>query len=162
MNLKLFCGHFLWWCFANSAKLKLLPKDKCFTVKKTWKLVVVSDWRGSLLIKSSDFIECMGLLSHEDYLFCVRSSQHMDFWCWGAYTNVVFYQKNVSNNGKLMMIRHCFYAICLLRQSIFEPRHEISNNVVCATSKGSDQPAHMRSLIRAFASCFNILWILSY
>ena len=31
-----------------------------------------------------------------------------------------------------------------------EPRHEISNNVVCATSKGSDQPSHMRSLIRAF------------
>ena len=29
----------------------------------------------------------------------------------------------------------------------FEPRHEISNNVVCATSKASDQPAHMRSLI---------------
>ena len=35
---------------------------------------------------------------------------------------------------------------------IIEPRHEISNNVVCATSKGSDQPAHMRSLIRPFAS----------
>ena len=32
-----------------------------------------------------------------------------------------------------------------------EPVHEISNNVVCATSKASDQPAHMRSLIRAFA-----------
>ena len=31
-----------------------------------------------------------------------------------------------------------------------EPRHEISNNVVCATSKASDKPAHMRSLIRAF------------
>ena len=29
--------------------------------------------------------------------------------------------------------------------SSFEPRHEISNNVVCATSKGSDQPAHMQS-----------------
>ena len=28
-----------------------------------------------------------------------------------------------------------------------EPRHEISNNVVCATSKASDQPAHTRSLI---------------
>ena len=26
------------------------------------------------------------------------------------------------------------------------------NNVVCATSKGLDQPAHTRSLIRAFAS----------
>ena len=42
-----------------------------------------------------------------------------------------------------------------------EARHEISNNVVCATSKGSDQPAHTRSLIRAFASCLNILWLLS-
>ena len=36
--------------------------------------------------------------------------------------------------------------------SIIEPWHEISNNVVCATSKSSDQPAHTRSLIRAFAS----------
>ena len=27
-----------------------------------------------------------------------------------------------------------------------EPQHEISNNVVCATSKGSDQPAHTRSI----------------
>ena len=39
----------------------------------------------------------------------------------------------------------------------FEPRHEISNNVVCATSKASDQPAHTPSLIRAFASRLNIL-----
>ena len=39
----------------------------------------------------------------------------------------------------------------------FEPRHEISNNVVCATSKGSDQPAQARSLITAFGSCLNIL-----
>ena len=38
----------------------------------------------------------------------------------------------------------------------FEPRHEISNNVVCVTSKGSDQPAHMRSLIRPIASRLNI------
>ena len=36
---------------------------------------------------------------------------------------------------------------------IIEPLHEISNNI-CATSKGSDQPAHTRSLIRAFASSF--------
>ena len=38
-----------------------------------------------------------------------------------------------------------------------EPVHEISNNVVCATSKASDQPAHVRSLIRAFASRLSIL-----
>ena len=36
-------------------------------------------------------------------------------------------------------------------------RDKIPNNVVCATSKGSDQPAHTRSLIRAFASRLNIL-----
>ena len=39
----------------------------------------------------------------------------------------------------------------------FEPRHEISNNVVCATSKASDQPALTPSLIRAFARGSNIL-----
>ena len=38
-----------------------------------------------------------------------------------------------------------------------EPVHEISNNVVCATSKASDQPAHTRSLIRTFASRLSIL-----
>ena len=37
-----------------------------------------------------------------------------------------------------------------------EPRHKISNNVVCATSKGSDQPAHTRRLIIAVSSHFNI------
>ena len=45
----------------------------------------------------------------------------------------------------------------LLSTKINEPRHEISNNVVCATSKASDQPAHMRSPIRAFTSRLNIL-----
>ena len=45
---------------------------------------------------------------------------------------------------------------------IFDPVHEISNKVVCATSKASDQPAHTRSLIRAFASRLSILWLLSY
>ena len=41
--------------------------------------------------------------------------------------------------------------------NIFEPWHEISYNFVCATSKGSDQPAHTRSLIRAFATRSSIL-----
>ena len=34
--------------------------------------------------------------------------------------------------------------------NIYEQVHEISNNVVCATSKAPYQPAHMHSLIRAF------------
>ena len=45
----------------------------------------------------------------------------------------------------------------LYNKTLFEPVHEISNNVVCATSKTSDQPAHTRSLIRAFASRLSIL-----
>ena len=40
---------------------------------------------------------------------------------------------------------------------LYEPQHDISNNVICVPSKGSDQPAHNRSLISAFASCLNIL-----
>ena len=50
----------------------------------------------------------------------------------------------------------------LLFPTKFEPLHEISNNVVCATSKASDQPAHTRSLIRAFASLLHILLVFSY
>ena len=42
-----------------------------------------------------------------------------------------------------------------------EPRHDIFNNVVCVTSKGSDQPAHTHGLIRAFASRLNIVCVLS-
>ena len=49
-------------------------------------------------------------------------------------------------------LRHpCFP---LFNQSILkcEPWHGISNNLVCATRKASDQPAHMRILSRAFVS----------
>ena len=45
----------------------------------------------------------------------------------------------------------------LTEDKSYEPVHEVSNNVVCATSKASDQPAHTRSLIRAFASRLSIL-----
>ena len=55
------------------------------------------------------------------------------------------YQKHVDKLCKVEQVRKI--------HKYFEPRHEISNNVVCATSKGSDQPAHTRSLIRAFATC---------
>ena len=48
------------------------------------------------------------------------------------------------------------------KSTVIEPVHQISNNVVCATSKASDQHAHTPSLIRAFASRLSILWLLSY
>ena len=43
------------------------------------------------------------------------------------------------------------------RGLIIEPVHEISYNVVCATSRASDQPLHTCSLIRAFPSRLSIL-----
>ena len=43
------------------------------------------------------------------------------------------------------------------KKLIYDPVHEISNNAVCATSNASDQPAHTRSLIRAFARRLDIL-----
>ena len=49
------------------------------------------------------------------------------------------------------------FDILKLLRTAFEQRHGISKNVVCASSKASDQPAHTRSLIRTFASRLNIL-----
>ena len=45
----------------------------------------------------------------------------------------------------------------IISTMINEPVQEISNNVVCSTSKASDQSAHTRSLIRAFASRLSTL-----
>ena len=40
--------------------------------------------------------------------------------------------------------------------------HVITNNVVCANSKVSDHPAHMRSLIKNVASGLTIMLVLIY
>ena len=49
------------------------------------------------------------------------------------------------------------HTACDVMVTTCEPRHEISNNVVCATSKASDQPAHTHCPIRAVASRLNYL-----
>ena len=54
--------------------------------------------------------------------------------------------------NKVGFSRVVVYVSALFRKTIFEPRHEISNNVVCATSKASDLPAHTCSLIKTIAS----------
>ena len=75
----------------------------------------------------------------------------------------------ISKHGAYYLLNMCLHAsnfygtlrnylVETLSLQPFEPVHEISNNVVCATSKAPDQPAHMRSLIRAFACCLNILY----
>ena len=61
--------------------------------------------------------------------------------------------------GKLDITRHSPSILYLsdTDDAVTMPVHEISNNMVCATSKASDQPAHTCSLIRAFASRLSIL-----
>ena len=70
-----------------------------------------------------------------------------------------FYTKVEELNNKLLNNKTVLFVLFLnsVFQFLFEPQHELSNNVVCVSSKASDQPAHMRSLIRAFASHLNIL-----
>ena len=51
----------------------------------------------------------------------------------------------------VIILSLCAHYVTLL--NIYESVREISNNVVCATGKASDQLAHTRSLIRAFAIC---------
>ena len=63
---------------------------------------------------------------------------------------------NQKNMLRVLKRTVSFETVLLSTHNIIDG-HEISNNVVCVTSKGSDQPAHMRSLIRAIAIPLNIL-----
>ena len=61
------------------------------------------------------------------------------------------------NTGCVAQKNHLIEIVLLSTHNIIELQHEISNNAVCATSRASDQPAHMRSLTRAFASGLKLL-----
>ena len=62
-----------------------------------------------------------------------------------------------TNASWVLIFFPCVPSLSTVLQIKIEPRHEISNNVVCVTSKSSDQLVHTRNLIRAFASRLNIL-----
>ena len=116
-------------------------------------LVMQSSWWGResslLLLNLSSW--CLVMV---DWLFLVVT--------WGClqFVVVVFpdhthYFGHSCNTLKLVL--GLFNLQWLAKFIITEPWHKISNNVVCATRKASDQPAHTRSLIRASASRMNIL-----
>ena len=70
------------------------------------------------------------------------------------------YKMHSSENDQVNVMLILMFALkfnTLRMLMLNEPRHEISNNVVCATSTGSDQPALTHSLIRACASRLIIL-----
>ena len=46
----------------------------------------------------------------------------------------------------------------IFKQTLIEPAHEIMVLIIQATSEGSGQPAHPRSLTRAFIVCTHKVW----
>ena len=64
----------------------------------------------------------------------------------------IFFMKEVTGS----LSDKCNFVQIYSRNAFFAPingpKYEISINVVWASTKGLDQPAHMRRLIRAFAS----------
>ena len=90
-------------------------------------------------------------------------------WVWPGHTTITHCRpthkaQNPNNVNSYYSVSGTVNVSLSLLQlmNVFEPWPEISNNVVCATSKGSDQPAHACSLIRAIACRFNVLWLLSF
>ena len=87
------------------------------------------------------------------WVYTCQNATLLEITCTGSYENAC----------AIDPIKHTSIGNRPTRENvIFEPVHEISNNLVCATSKASDQPAHTRSLIRAFACRLSILRLLSY
>ena len=80
----------------------------------------------------------------------------MEVLCWAQ---VLWCSFSVLSSFAIALVKRVKELVCLL---LIEPRHEVSNNMVFATSKTSDHPGHTHSLNRAFASHLNILRVLSY
>ena len=106
------------------------------------------------------YLFLLHLFSKSSIAFKAVERLHEDQWQISCHQMLGKFNKYALSCGQVQIekILMCPNTIYLIRRPIIsEPRHKISNNVVCATSKGSDQPAHTRSLIRAFASRLNIL-----
>ena len=113
--------------------LGLISCDSCTKEGANFKLKGVNVTGSRYIINTLLLPYARSQLLHRRGSVCIRSSDLGLIPSWG-------------------MLKY-FHSMTL----IFEPVREISNNVVCATSKASDQPAHMRSLIRVFASRLSIL-----
>ena len=109
------------------------------------------------------------------YLWLLYKKQLLSLKIWNTNDTVLLWKSKeflfgfeiITENNKLPLIwwiwKPCSWGykiVSILKSN--KPGHEVSNSVACATSKASDQPAHMWSLIRAFASRLNILGVLSY
>ena len=117
----------------------------------TRKVICLPDLKFSDPLPETYLFLYLALLTH--FLLCVYYFQNM-VWSFGLNRNVPVL--NLTDPTRKVIMYTCAHVGILYdfksnRQHILqghvriEPRCEISKNVVCATSKSSDQPAHMQS-----------------
>ena len=116
---------------------------------------------GRIRIKKGHHTDIMHIMSHASCLCSwVRCSKGLSFR--KTSQELIVAELSIALYGDpIILIKETLLEKTLIKISAmvykFEPVHEISNNVVCVTSKASDQPAHRHSLIRASASCLSFL-----
>ena len=68
---------------------------------------------------------------------------------------------SLNERSYTLFMRQIEFHLDIQRKCIFAPingqQHELFIDMICATSKGSEKPAHMYSLTRAFASYLTII-----
>ena len=112
------------------------------------RLRICAGWSEPVLIAHTTLLEisCRGSFVNRGLHVNNICSERKTIWTgWFSYSWTK-YQLSVRKKSRLIYFRN----------EKIVPRHEISNNIVCATSKCSDQPVHMYSLIRAFACRLNM------
>ena len=83
----------------------------------------------------------ISLNSHKCILICKTTKSELK----------IVFPINIAYNMKYIRIYHAF-----------EPPHDKTNKMACASSEGSDQPGHPPILIRVFAVRVKKAWALSY
>ena len=137
-------------------KIGTITTSTCFIVKlHKWNTTVES--RKFEALGTRAFVsKRMALISFSEFRIFDMQSESFDT-CFLYVPNISVFQRGLhyflSLNSdfficKLNVSTHVFFMFLI---------YMISNNVLCETSKASYQPAHTRSLIRAFASRLNIL-----
>ena len=93
------------------------------------------------------------------WVYICQNATLLEITCCGS-DSIVIYQSSIPSRATIGLSAkrhsHSNQKSNLFFKSMYEPRHEISKNVVCATSKGSDQSVHMT----AWSEPLLIAWIL--
>ena len=136
----------------------------------TWslmhQLLLLSLYRYLLTDKFGDSAKRLMLVCFGYWVTMRMFSREIRFQMWENFVNIdtslMKEKKSLSaveseeQHNKQLSHHHCFvnkftthytfkFKLKVNRTVWIEPRHEISNNVVCATSEGSNQPAHVQS-----------------